>query len=257
MRLGIVSTADINRLVIPGAQASPKVEPRRRREPRPGRADEYARHMGDRARVRLVRGAARGPGRSRPSTSRSRTPCTASGRSARSRQASTCSARSRCRATPRTIDAAFDAAERTGRAADRKRSCTGTTRRRSGSTQLVDDGAIGELRLIRSAFSYSLYDADNIRLRTDVEGGALMDVGCYCVSGSRLLARRADERLRRRRGTARRAPTGSSRARCASPATCSRSSTAARRCRTRDELEAIGSEGSLFLDDPWHCQRRR
>ena len=23
----------------------------------------------------------------------------------------------------------------------------------------------------------------------------------------------------------------------------------------RDELEAIGSEGSLFLDDPWHCQK--
>ena len=23
----------------------------------------------------------------------------------------------------------------------------------------------------------------------------------------------------------------------------------------RDELEVIGSEGSLFLDDPWHCQR--
>ena len=23
----------------------------------------------------------------------------------------------------------------------------------------------------------------------------------------------------------------------------------------RDELEAIGSEGSLFLDDPWHCRR--
>jgi hypothetical protein len=21
----------------------------------------------------------------------------------------------------------------------------------------------------------------------------------------------------------------------------------------RDELEAVGSEGSLFLDDPWHC----
>ena len=54
--------------------------------------------------------------------------------------------------------------------------------------ELVDGGAIGELRLVRSAFSYWLYDADNIRLRTDVEGGALMDVGCYCVSGSRLLA---------------------------------------------------------------------
>ena len=23
---------------------------------------------------------------------------------------------------------------------------------------------------------------------------------------------------------------------------------------SRDELEAIGSEGSLFLDDPWHCK---
>ncbi|HEX3455780.1 MAG TPA: hypothetical protein VHS03_14235, partial [Gaiellaceae bacterium] len=23
----------------------------------------------------------------------------------------------------------------------------------------------------------------------------------------------------------------------------------------RDELEAIGSEGSLFLDDPWHCRK--
>jgi D-xylose 1-dehydrogenase (NADP+, D-xylono-1,5-lactone-forming) len=22
----------------------------------------------------------------------------------------------------------------------------------------------------------------------------------------------------------------------------------------RDELEAIGSEGALFLDDPWHCR---
>ncbi len=50
---------------------------------------------------------------------------------------------------------------------------------------LVEEGAIGELRLIRSVFSYSLYDEDNIRLRTDVEGGALMDVGCYCVSPGR------------------------------------------------------------------------
>ena len=63
-------------------------------------------------------------------------------------------------------------------------------------TELVDGGAIGELRLVRSTFSYSLYDAENIRLRTDVEGGALMDVGCYCVSGSRLLGRRARDRLR-------------------------------------------------------------
>ena len=53
--------------------------------------------------------------------------------------------------------------------------------------------AIGELRLIRSAFSYSLYDEGNIRLRTAVDGGALMDVGCYSVSGSRLFGGEARE----------------------------------------------------------------
>ena len=25
----------------------------------------------------------------------------------------------------------------------------------------------------------------------------------------------------------------------------------------RDELEAVGTEGSLFLDDPWHCHEAR
>src|SRR5882724_10723634 len=54
-------------------------------------------------------------------------------------------------------------------------------------TELVEGGAIGELRLIRAAFSYGLYDESNIRLRPDADGGALMDVGCYTVSGSRLL----------------------------------------------------------------------
>ena len=39
-------------------------------------------------------------------------------------------------------------------------------------SELVRDGAIGELRVVRAAFSYSLYDANNIRLRTDVEGAA-------------------------------------------------------------------------------------
>src|SRR3954465_5149241 len=85
------------------------------------------------------------------------------------------------------VEASFDAAERNDRLLSEAfmyRHNPQTARLR----ELVDGGVIGKLRLVRSAFSYSLYDADNIRLRTDVEGGALMDVGCYCVSGSRLLA---------------------------------------------------------------------
>jgi xylose dehydrogenase (NAD/NADP) len=55
--------------------------------------------------------------------------------------------------------------------------------------ELVQGGAIGELRLVRAAFSFPLDpEPYNVRWDAELEGGALMDVGCYCVSGSRLLA---------------------------------------------------------------------
>jgi predicted dehydrogenase len=118
--------------------------------------------------------------------------------------------------------------------------------------ELVRAGAIGELRVVRSAFSYSLYDADNIRLRTDVEGGALMDVGCYCVSGSRLLAGEPEWVM----GSASIGSSGTDWV-FAGMMRFPGAVTALFDCGTslpnRDELEAIGTEGSLFLDDPWHC----
>jgi xylose dehydrogenase (NAD/NADP) len=121
-------------------------------------------------------------------------------------------------------------------------------------TRLVEEAAIGELRLIRAAFSYSLYDRDNIRLRTDLEGGALMDVGCYCVSGSRLLGGEPASVY----GEARIGETGTDWVFTGS-LRFPNGVLALFDCGTalpeRDELEAIGSEGSLFLDDPWHCKR--
>jgi predicted dehydrogenase len=54
--------------------------------------------------------------------------------------------------------------------------------------QLVDDGAVGRVRLVRAAFSFPLANLADIRARPELDGGALMDVGCYCVSGARLLA---------------------------------------------------------------------
>ncbi|MBA2440283.1 MAG: Gfo/Idh/MocA family oxidoreductase [Thermoleophilaceae bacterium] len=53
---------------------------------------------------------------------------------------------------------------------------------------LVDAGAIGRLRLIRSSFSVRLLDRGNHRMLSELDGGALMDLGCYCVNASRLLA---------------------------------------------------------------------
>jgi predicted dehydrogenase len=53
----------------------------------------------------------------------------------------------------------------------------------------VRDGAIGEVKLIRTSFCFRTTKvADNIRFRPDLAGGALMDVGCYCLSFSRLIA---------------------------------------------------------------------
>ena len=114
-------------------------------------------------------------------------------------------------------------------------------------------GAIGELRVIRSAFSYSLYDADNIRLRTDVEGGALMDVGCYCVSGARLLGGEPESVL----GAAHIGSSGTDwvfTGLMRFPGDVVALFDCGTSLPDRDELEAIGTEGSLFLDDPWHCQ---
>jgi predicted dehydrogenase len=54
--------------------------------------------------------------------------------------------------------------------------------------ELVHGGGVGQLRAIRSAFSFRLTNPDNIRLRPELAGGALMDVGCYCVNLSRTLA---------------------------------------------------------------------
>ena len=53
---------------------------------------------------------------------------------------------------------------------------------------LVRSGAIGELRLIHSAFTFRVSNPANIRLQPQLGGGSLMDVGCYCVNISRTIA---------------------------------------------------------------------
>jgi predicted dehydrogenase len=149
------------------------------------------------------------------------------------------------------VAAAFEAADRAGRLLSEAfmyRHNPQTKR----AKQLVDDGAIGELRLIRSAFSYSLYDENNIRLQPALDGGALMDIGCYTVSGSRLFGGEPE----RVYGEAWFGPSGTDwvfGATLRFPRNVVALFDVGTAMTERDELEAIGSEGSLFLDDPWHC----
>jgi predicted dehydrogenase len=250
MRLGIVSTADINRKVIPGAQASEKIELVAVASRDQARAEEYARTWGIERAYGSYEAMLEDPDVdavyiSLPNTMHREW----SIRSVEAGKHVICEKPFSKR--PEDVEAAFDAADRAGRLlteAFMYRHNPQTAR----LTELVRGGAIGELRIVRSAFSYALYDTENIRLRTDVEGGSLMDVGCYCVSGSRLLAGEPESVF----GQAYIGPSGTDWV-----------FTGAMRfagdvhalfdCGTslseRDELEAIGTEGSLFLDDPWHC----
>lgn len=54
--------------------------------------------------------------------------------------------------------------------------------------ELVDSGAIGELRLVRGSFSFNCDDPADPRMLVGMDGGGLMDLGCYPVSMARLLA---------------------------------------------------------------------
>lgn len=52
---------------------------------------------------------------------------------------------------------------------------------------LVDSGAIGDVKNIHTHFSYNNPDPKNIRNILEVGGGALMDIGCYCISFPRFI----------------------------------------------------------------------
>jgi predicted dehydrogenase len=250
VRWGIVSTADINGKVIPGAHASGHVELVAVASRTQERAEEYAREWDIPRAYGSYDALLADPDIeavyiSLPNTLH----CEWSTRALQAGKHVLCE--KPLSRHPQEIEAAFAAAEQAGRflmEAFMYRHNPQTKK----LVELVESGAIGELRLVRSTFGYSLYDEDNIRLRTELEGGALMDVGCYNVSGSRLLGGEPE----RVWGEAWYGPTGTDWV-FTGTMRFPRDVIATFDCGTaltsRDELEAIGSEGSLFLDDPWHC----
>ncbi len=55
--------------------------------------------------------------------------------------------------------------------------------------QAIEDGIIGELRIVRANFTFNREPSKNdARFRPDEGGGAIMDVGCYCTDFIRTLA---------------------------------------------------------------------
>jgi predicted dehydrogenase len=88
---------------------------------------------------------------------------------------------------PGAVEKAFDAAERGGLVL-----MEGFMYRHQPQAkrlrELVDAGAIGDLRLVRSQFSFTLDRPDDVRWQRELGGGSLLDVGAYCVNVTRLVA---------------------------------------------------------------------
>jgi D-xylose 1-dehydrogenase (NADP+, D-xylono-1,5-lactone-forming) len=252
VRWGIISTADINRLLIPPAQASPELDLIAVASREQERADAYAKEWGiPRAYGSYDELLADQDVEAVYISLPNHLHREWSIRSLDAGKHVLCE--KPFSRKPDDVERAFDAAERN----DRLLSEAFMWRHNPQAqrlTALIAEGVIGEVRLVRAAFSYSLYDADNIRLQTDADGGALMDVGCYCVSGARLVAGEPVTAY----GQAWFGDTGTDWV-FTGLLRFADNVFATFDCGTampdRDELEVIGSEGSLFLDDPWHARR--
>jgi predicted dehydrogenase len=252
VKWGIVSTADINRKVIPGAKESDKVDLVAVASRTQERADAYAKEWEIPTAYGSYDELLADPEIeaiyiSLPNTMH----CEWSIKAVEAGKHVLCE--KPLSRHPHEVEAAFAAAEK----ADRLLSEAFMYRHNPQTTRikaLVEGGAIGDLRLIRSTFSYTLFDQDNIRLRTDVEGGSLMDVGCYNVSGSRLLGGEPE----RVWGEAWYGPSGTDWVFTGTmrfPGDVIATFDCGTSLLNRDELEAVGTEGALFVDDPWHCNK--
>ena len=65
--------------------------------------------------------------------------------------------------------------------------------------RLIAAGEIGTVRVLQATTGFPLPPADNVRLRLELGGGALLDVGCYCVSLARLVFARQPRHVRAQR----------------------------------------------------------
>lgn len=62
-------------------------------------------------------------------------------------------------------------------------------------SELLKEGAIGKVQLIRSSFGVAFSDPTNIRLKPEVGGGSLLDAGSYAVSLALLVAGKRPDRV--------------------------------------------------------------
>jgi D-xylose 1-dehydrogenase (NADP+, D-xylono-1,5-lactone-forming) len=154
---------------------------------------------------------------------------------------------------PADAVAAFDEAERAGRLL-----AEGFMWRHHPQVrrlrELLAEGAVGELRLVRATFAFDIFGMDragDVRLRPDLDGGSLMDVGCYCVSALRLLAGEP-ERVAGRQVVGSDGVDVRFAGTMAFPSGVLGAFDCGLDMVAHNVLEVVGDKGSIVLADPWH-----
>jgi xylose dehydrogenase (NAD/NADP) len=147
-------------------------------------------------------------------------------------------------------EGAFDAAERNGRVL-----AEGFMWRHHPQVakvlELLAGSAIGEVRAVCASFSGATFGPQDIRLKPELDGGALTDVGCYCVHGLRTLAGSEPERVY---AAQRVGPTGVDLVLSAT-LTFANGVVGVFDCGLelpeRARLEVVGDTGAIVLSNPW------
>jgi len=116
--------------------------------------------------------------------------------------------------------------------------------------ELIAGGVVGEVRMVRAVFSFSLRHEGDVRLDAALDGGALMDVGCYCVSALRLVGGEP-ERVAGRQVLSAGGVDVRFTGTAAFPGGALGSFDCGLDVAPRSGLEVAGSDGVLFLADPW------
>lgn len=151
------------------------------------------------------------------------------------------------------VERAFDAASAAGRVLTEGFMWRHNPQTRRLS-ELVAEGVIGDVRLIRAAFSFPSPGAENVRWSPELEGGSLMDVGCYGISAARLFGGGEPTDVAGfgvdRGGVDSRFAAVLRFGADGPLATIDCGMDLPR----RGSLELVGSEGTLRVDDPWHAK---
>ena len=93
---------------------------------------------------------------------------------------------------PNQVDEAHDEAERNGLVLTEAHMW-----RHARQTALLREllPRVGELRAVQATFTGALLRADDVRWQRELGGGALLDLGCYCISAARLVTGREPDRV--------------------------------------------------------------